>query len=96
MRALAAQQAGCAGVVCSGQELGRVCEAAPTLFKVVPGIRPAGADVGDQKRVMTPASAIAAGATHLVLGRPIRNADDPAAAADAIVEQIAAAVPAGG
>lgn len=91
-RARAAQQAGCAGIVCSGQELSGVVEAAPDLFRVVPGIRPAGADVGDQKRVMTPANAIADGATHLVVGRPIRNADDPAAAADAIVQQIASAL----
>lgn len=89
MRAAAARDAGCAGIVCSGQELSRVVEAAPKLFRVVPGIRPAGADVGDQKRVMTPARAISEGATHLVVGRPIRQADDPAAAADAIVEQIA-------
>jgi orotidine-5'-phosphate decarboxylase len=93
IRALAAAMAGCAGVVCSGQELARVGESAPDLFKVVPGIRPAGADVGDQKRVMTPAAAIEDGATHLVVGRPITQADDPAAAADAIVAQIAAATP---
>jgi orotidine-5'-phosphate decarboxylase len=88
IRAFAAATAGCAGVVCSGQELVAVSEAAPELFKVVPGIRPAGADVGDQKRVMTPAAAIEAGATHLVVGRPITQADDPAAAADAIVAQM--------
>lgn len=91
IRAAAAAEAGCAGLVCSGQELARVAAVAPALFKVVPGIRPAGAAVGDQKRVMTPAEAIAAGATHLVLGRPIRNADDPPAAADAIVAEIASA-----
>ncbi len=91
IRAAAAATAGCAGVVCSGQELGRVREAAPNLYKVVPGIRPAGAAVGDQKRVMTPANAIEGGATHLVVGRPITQADDPAAAADAIVAEIAGA-----
>ena len=69
-----------------------MCEVAPSLFKIVPGIRPAGSVVGDQKRVMTPAKAIAAGATHLVVGRPIRNADDPAQAADAIVAEIASAL----
>jgi orotidine-5'-phosphate decarboxylase len=93
IRAEAAAQAGCAGLVCSGQELESLVDVAPGLFRIVPGIRPAGADVGDQKRVMTPAKAIAAGATHLVVGRPIRNADDPAAAADAIVEEIATALP---
>ncbi|MBL4689344.1 MAG: orotidine-5'-phosphate decarboxylase [Nannocystaceae bacterium] len=91
MRAECAREAGCAGVVCSGQELARVCEAAPDLFKVVPGIRPAGADIGDQKRVMTPAVAIGAGATHLVVGRPITTASDVALAADEIVRQIASA-----
>jgi orotidine-5'-phosphate decarboxylase len=91
-RARAARLAGCAGVVCSGQELEAVGVAAPQLFKVIPGIRPAGADVGDQKRVMTPALAIAAGATHLVVGRPIYTAEHPAAAADAIVVEIAGAL----
>jgi orotidine-5'-phosphate decarboxylase len=90
IRAAAAAKAGCAGLVCSGQELAAVVGVAPGLFKVVPGIRPAGAEVGDQKRVMTPALAIAAGATHIVVGRPIYHAPDPAAAADAIVAEIAA------
>ncbi|MCA9650309.1 MAG: orotidine-5'-phosphate decarboxylase [Myxococcales bacterium] len=90
-RAECAREAGCAGIVCSGQELRGVVEAAPSLFRVVPGIRPAGAEVGDQKRVMTPARAIGDGATHLVVGRPIRSAADPAAAADAIVAEIASA-----
>jgi orotidine-5'-phosphate decarboxylase len=88
MRAVCAREAGCAGVVCSGQELSRVRAVAPRLFRVVPGIRPRGADTGDQKRVMTPMRAVAEGATHLVVGRPIMQADDPAAAADAIVEEI--------
>jgi orotidine-5'-phosphate decarboxylase len=92
MRADCARTAGCAGVVCSGQELRGVVETAPSLFRVVPGIRPAGADAGDQKRVMTPALAIADGATHLVVGRPILQAADPAAAADAIVAEIAGAL----
>jgi orotidine-5'-phosphate decarboxylase len=91
-RARAAQEAGCAGLVCSGQELGSVVVAAPQLFKVIPGIRPAGSDVGDQKRVMTPALAIAAGATHLVVGRPIYTAEHPPSAADAIVAEIAGAL----
>lgn len=92
LRARAAVEAGCAGIVCSGQELGRVTKAAPDLFRVVPGIRPAGAEAGDQRRVMTPAKAIADGATHLVVGRPIRSAADPAAAADAITAEIASAL----
>jgi orotidine-5'-phosphate decarboxylase len=92
IRAEAAREAGCAGVVCSGAELEPLASVIPTLHKVVPGIRPAGSEVGDQKRVMTPGRAIAAGATHLVVGRPIRQAADPAAAADAITEEMAAAL----
>lgn len=92
IRAEAAAAAGCAGLVCSGEELDAVVRVAPSLFKVVPGIRPAGAEVGDQKRVMTPARAITAGATHLVVGRPIHAAEHPPAAADAIVAEIAGAL----
>ncbi|MCP5068178.1 MAG: orotidine-5'-phosphate decarboxylase [bacterium] len=89
MRAVCAREARCAGVVCSGQDLQRVRAVAPNLFRVVPGIRPTGADVGDQKRVMTPALALSEGATHLVIGRPIMCADHPAEAADAIAAEIA-------
>jgi orotidine-5'-phosphate decarboxylase len=88
LRAAAAHAAGCAGLVCSGQELARVREAAPGLAYVVPGIRPAGGELGDQKRVMTPREAITAGASYLVVGRPILAATDPAAAADAITAEI--------
>jgi orotidine-5'-phosphate decarboxylase len=88
MRAVCAREAGCAGVVCSGRELARVRAVAPKLARVVPGIRPAGADVGDQQRVMTPARAIAEGATYVVVGRPILQADDPAAAATRIAEDL--------
>ena len=58
---------------------------------VTPGIRPAGSAAGDQKRIMTPARAIAAGADYLVVGRPIVEAADPKAAAQAIVDEIAQA-----
>jgi len=92
MRAAAARAAGCAGLVCSGQELARVRAVAGELACVVPGIRPAGGEVGDQKRVMTPRDAIAAGAAYLVVGRPILGAADPVAAADAIVAEMAAAL----
>jgi orotidine-5'-phosphate decarboxylase len=88
MRAVCAREAGCAGVVCSGRELARVRAVAPKLARVVPGIRPAGADVGDQQRVMTPGRAIAEGATYIVVGRPILQADDPAEAATAIVREL--------
>jgi orotidine-5'-phosphate decarboxylase len=57
-------------------------------FLVTPGIRPAGSDVGDQKRVMTPADAIEAGADLLVVGRPIRDADDPAEAAADVAREV--------
>jgi len=92
-RARLAFDAGADGVIASPQEAARIRalpEAAGKLI-VTPGVRPAGAALGDQKRVDTPASAIAAGADHLVIGRPIRDADDPAAAARAIQAEIAAA-----
>jgi orotidine-5'-phosphate decarboxylase len=59
---------------------------------VTPGIRPAGSSVGDQKRIMTPSRAIAAGADYLVVGRPVMEAADPKAAADAIQDEIAKAL----
>ena len=61
------------------------------MVLVTPGIRPAGADAGDQKRIMTPAAAIKAGADYLVVGRPVVAAADPKAAAEAIVAEIAQA-----
>ena len=63
----------------------------PSMVLVTPGIRPAGAAAGEQKRVMTPAAAIRAGADYLVVGRPIVAASDPKAAAEAIIADIAAA-----
>jgi orotidine-5'-phosphate decarboxylase len=76
------KDSGLAGIVCSGQEIHLVRGALGNDFVLmVPGIRPAGADVGDQKRVMTPKEALDAGATHLVIGRPITGAKDPAQAA---------------
>jgi orotidine-5'-phosphate decarboxylase len=82
--------AGAGGLVCSAREV-PVLRAAfgPEPVLVVPGIRPAGADHGDQARVMTPAEAIAAGASHIVVGRPITAAPDPAKAAAAIAAEIA-------
>lgn len=77
-----AQRTGCGGLVCSPQEvveIRRRLGGEPVL--VTPGIRPAGADVGDQSRIATPAEAIRAGADYLVIGRPITAAADPAAAA---------------
>ncbi|HEX8833426.1 MAG TPA: orotidine-5'-phosphate decarboxylase [Abditibacteriaceae bacterium] len=74
-----AQEAGLDGVVCSAQEIEAVrAECGPDFVLVTPGIRPAGAALGDQKRVMTPREAIEAGATWLVVGRPITAAPNPA------------------
>ena len=80
---------GCQGVVTSAREASKVRAEVGSEFAIVtPGVRPAGSSVGDQKRVVTPAEAIAAGASHIVVGRPITDADDPAGAARAILGQI--------
>ena len=93
-RAAQARDIGVDGVVCSAAEasalrpiLGRA------MVLVTPGIRPVGAEPGDQKRIVTPSAAIAAGADYLVVGRPVIAAPDPRAAAEAIVAEIAAAAP---
>lgn len=64
----------------------------PDALIVTPGVRPAGSDVGDQSRVATPAQAISAGASHLVIGRPITGADDPVQAYEAIVDELCSEV----
>jgi len=88
-RAAQARDIGVDGLVCSAEEAAELrAIAGPKLMLVTPGIRPAGSDSGDQKRVMTPRAAIAAGADYLVVGRPILGASDPKAAAAAIVEEI--------
>ncbi len=84
-----AQAAGLDGVVCSPQEASALAARfGPSFRLVTPGVRPAGAAVQDQKRVMTPADAVAAGAHYLVVGRPITAAPDPAAALAAIAAEI--------
>jgi orotidine-5'-phosphate decarboxylase len=83
-----AAAAGVEGVVCSVKELGDVAQVAPNLVKVTPGVRPVGADAGDQARVATPAEAIERGADLLVIGRPITRAADPVAAAIEIAESL--------
>ncbi|MCX7899980.1 MAG: orotidine-5'-phosphate decarboxylase [Methylocystis sp.] len=91
-RALQAKRAGIDGLILSPLEVAAIRGlVGPEMLLVTPGVRPAGADKGDQKRVMTPAEAIRAGANHLVIGRPITHAEDPRRAADAIVAEIAAA-----
>jgi len=73
-----ARQSGLDGVVCASQETGVIREAlGPDFLLVTPGIRPAGSDADDQRRVMTPSDAISAGSSYLVIGRPVTRADDP-------------------
>jgi orotidine-5'-phosphate decarboxylase len=79
-----AQDAGVDGIVCSGAEVARARDAWPHGFFVVPGVRPEGSGAADQKRVVTPRAALDAGASILVIGRPITGADDPGAALKAI------------
>jgi orotidine-5'-phosphate decarboxylase len=80
---------GCQGIVTSAREAAKVRAEIGSDFAIVtPGVRPAGSSVGDQKRVVTPAEAIAAGASHIVVGRPISQAADPAAEARAVLAQI--------
>lgn len=83
-----AQAAGLDGVVCSPHEVAGLRAGWPAGEFVVPGIRPAGSALGDQKRVMTPCEALAAGATMLVIGRPITEAADPAVAAAAVLAEL--------
>ena len=91
-RAAQARDIGVDGLVCSAEEAATLRPlVGPGMALVTPGIRPAGAESGDQKRIMTPAAAIAAGADYLVVGRPVIAAADPKAAAQAIVAEIAGA-----
>ena len=81
--------AGCDGIVCSGEEVASAAARWPGGTFVVPGLRPAGSDIGDQKRVLTPADALTRGASILVIGRPITVAANPAEAARAITASLA-------
>jgi orotidine-5'-phosphate decarboxylase len=91
-KARQAADAGAAGIVCSPMEIEAVRAAAGSAMRIVtPGVRPAGAPLGDQKRVRTPGEAIRAGADHLVVGRPITQATAPLSAAAAVQAEIAAA-----
>ncbi|MGV6811942.1 MAG: orotidine-5'-phosphate decarboxylase [Brevirhabdus sp.] len=89
-RAARAMSAGADGIICSPQEAAaiRALPEAEGKLIVTPGVRPAGADLGDQKRVATPASAVADGADHIVVGRPIWKAPDPRAAALSVVDEL--------
>ena len=90
LRAKIAKEAGCQGVVCSGQEVARIKKEIPGLIAVTPGIRPAWSMVGqdDQRRVVTPSVAVGNGADYIVVGRPIRDAKSPADAAKETAEEI--------
>jgi orotidine-5'-phosphate decarboxylase len=90
-RATRAFEAGADGVISSAQEAAmiRALPGAKDKLIVTPGIRPAGSDLGDQKRIATPARAIADGADHIVIGRPIWAAPDPTAAAEAVLAELA-------
>jgi orotidine-5'-phosphate decarboxylase len=88
-RAQQARAIGLDGLVCSAEEAARLREiVGPGMALVTPGIRPAGSSAGDQKRVMTPARAINAGAVYLVVGRPVIAAADPKSAAEQIIAEI--------
>jgi orotidine-5'-phosphate decarboxylase len=92
-RAEQARDLGIDGIVCAAPEAERVrAIVGPDRLIVTPGIRPAGSEAGDQKRILTPADAIRLGADHLVVARPIVKAADPRAAADAIVQEISGAM----
>lgn len=87
--ALLAKESGLHGVVASPHEVERIKEAAGASFvTVTPGIRPAGSDIGDQARVMTPKDAFAAGTDYIVIGRPITAAADPRLALETILEEL--------
>ena len=93
-RAEQARAAGMGGIVCSAEEAAAVRKiVGPDMAVVTPGIRPAGAEKGDQKRVMTPAEAIRAGSSHLVVARPIVKAADPLIASRAILAEMQGALP---
>lgn len=88
-RARQAQEIGVDGLVCSAEEAASLRNIVGDQLRLItPGIRPAGASTGDQKRIMTPSRAITAGADYLVVGRPILEAADPRTAAEAIVTEI--------
>ena len=94
-RAAMAYDTGCCGVVCSGLEVAAVKkEFGKDFIAVTPGIRPEspGKAADDQRRITTPARAIESGADYLVIGRPIRDAEDPQSAAEKIADEIAAAL----
>lgn len=91
-RAALAVEAGCGGLVCAAEDLGITGRVAPDLLKVVPGIRPPGADAHDQARAATPAAALAAGADLLVIGRAVTAAAEPERVARAFLDEVTGSV----
>ncbi|MCF6302307.1 MAG: orotidine 5'-phosphate decarboxylase, partial [Devosiaceae bacterium] len=92
VRSFQAKELGMGGIVCSAHEASLVHRMTEGSMAIVtPGIRPKGADIGDQKRVVTPKDALEFGSTHLVIGRPIYGAKDPEKAVQAIVKEMASA-----
>ncbi len=91
-RVQTALEGGCGGIVCAAGDVAEARQYAPRLMTMVPGIRPAGVDAHDQARVATPAEAISAGSDILVIGRAVTAAADPAAAAQAITDEVRAAL----
>jgi orotidine-5'-phosphate decarboxylase len=89
-----AAKSGIHGLVASAAEAAELRKRFPAATLVIPGIRPAGSDIGDQRRTATPAAALAAGASYLVVGRPITQAPNPVAATQAIIDEMHAALPA--
>ena len=88
-RANQAKNSGIDGLICSAADITNIRTSIGKALKIItPGIRPAGSDIGDQKRIMTPSEAIKAGADYLVIGRPITNAPNPYAAAEAILTEM--------
>ena len=94
-RVATAVEAGCGGIVCAAGDVAEAKQLAPRLLAVVPGLRFLGADPHDQARPATPAAALQAGADLLVVGRAVTAADDPVAAAQALVESLEEVVPGG-
>jgi orotidine-5'-phosphate decarboxylase len=92
-RARQIHEAGCSGIICSAADLASVHQAVGAALRIItPGIRPAGNDLADQKRVMTPGEAIRAGVDQMVIGRPITAAAEPERAVNSILEEISTAL----
>jgi len=94
LRARIAKEAGCHGIVCSGHEVALIKQEMSDIIALTPGIRPDWSVVNrdDQQRIVTPAQAVKNGADYIVVGRPIRDAEDPRGAAKRVAEEIESAL----